>query len=344
MKRSVVILLHLLYWMCFILLLAFIFIAILHSNPVPGKGLGIALYISGIIPGLISFYTFYTLLFSRFLIRKRILAFIAYGILICIISGIIGVFALVLAFGPRMIFLHGLSPAVEIALTIAVMVALPNGAIGMVLKGFIAWYGDIKLKAELNRKNYEIELALIRSHINPHFLFNTINNIDVLIARDAVKASDYLNKLSDIMRFMLYETKAETIEFAKELAYIEKYIALQMIRTSRGDYVNYVIEGNKDGLRIAPFVFIPFIENAFKHAAPVENAIQIKFVIIEGSISFYCENSYSKTSSAELNTGGLGNELIQKRQLLLYPNRHTLNITDTDGIYKVKLTIKANGY
>jgi len=94
-----------------------------------------------------------------------------------LLSGLTGTIALLFVFGPDKLFSAGISPAYEITLAIALMVAVPNGAIGLVLKGFIAWYGDIKLKAELNKKNYETELALIKSHINPHFLFNTINNI-----------------------------------------------------------------------------------------------------------------------------------------------------------------------
>lgn len=148
------------------------------------------------------------------------------------------------------------------------------------MKGFITWYNDIKTKVELTKKNYEMEIALMKAQINPHFLFNTINNIDGLIQEDSDKASEYLNKLSDIMRFMLYETKTEKIYLAKELAYIGKYIELQKIGTSNPGYVKYEVQGEPANLLVEPMLFIPFIENAFKHTDDkrVENAIKIRFV------------------------------------------------------------------
>ncbi len=120
-----------------------------------------------------------------------------------------------------------------------------------------------------------MELALVKSQINPHFLFNTINNIDVLISKDAERASAYLNKLSDIMRFMLYETKPAKIPLPKELTYIEKFIELQKIRTTNEHYVNYSIKGDTANFMIPPMLLISFIENAFKYAdnKKVENAI-----------------------------------------------------------------------
>jgi two-component system LytT family sensor kinase len=340
MKKSVVILLHLLYWMCFILLIAFVLICIQqgrNEHIYPGPHIVIAFYISAIIPGVIAFYSFYTFLFSRFLTQKRIIAFFLYGALMVGLAALGGTTGIAIAFRP-----HFLSPF-PITSAIIIMVAIPNAAIGLVLKGFITWYGDIKLKAELSKKNYETELALVKSHINPHFLFNTINNIDVLIGKDAVKASDYLNKLSDIMRFMLYETKAEKIALEKEQAYIEKYIALQKIRTAKAGYVHYTIEGNMDGIMIEPFLFIPFIENAFKHSSIAENAINIKFVIEKQRLVFYCDNIYNKAATMDLDHGGIGNDLIQKRLSLLYPGRHSLDVTDVNGIYKVKLVINING-
>ena len=186
-----------------------------------------------------------------------------------------------------------------------------------------------------------MELELIKSQINPHFLFNTINNIDVLIAKDAARASAYLNKLSDIMRFMLYETKTEKITLDKELTYIEKYIDLQKIRTSNMNYVNYYVVGDSSNLMIAPMLFIPFIENAFKHTEnkKVENAINIKIIIEKEMIIFDCENYYTKETQVKPDQSGLGNELIQKRLTLLYPNKHTLEIINKNNTYKVKLVL-----
>jgi LytS/YehU family sensor histidine kinase len=212
------------------------------------------------------------------------------------------------------------------------------------MRGFISWYGDIKLKEDLTKKNFEMELALVKSQINPHFLFNTIHNIDILIEKDAKQASAYLNKLSDIMRFMLYETKTEKIFLARELTYIEEYISLQKIRTSNPDYVHYTVNGEAGNLLIEPMLFIPFIENAFKHSENTKsvNTITIQFDIAPGKIIFSCENHYLKHAKNNPAQSGLGNELIKKRLALLYPGSHTLEVNNANEIYKVQVTIRQN--
>jgi LytS/YehU family sensor histidine kinase len=208
------------------------------------------------------------------------------------------------------------------------------------MKGFITWYDDIQLKLELSRKNHEMELALIKAQINPHFLFNTINNIDALIKRDASAASDYLNKLSDIMRFMLYESKTEKIPLTKEISYIDKYIELQKIRTSNANFVKYEVQGDLTTIAIEPMLLIPFIENAFKHSEnkKIREAIKIMIKNHEGKLYFECVNAYSDNQKAP-SQGGLGNELIQRRLELLYPNKHNFEVTNSDGYYRVRLKI-----
>ena len=224
------------------------------------------------------FYSFYTFLFERYFVRKKIGSLCLYGIFAALFCGIVG--TLLANIVLHIVGKEGSHEFLEFVGQIFVITvnAMACGIIGLVMKGFITSYGDIKLKADLENKNNQMELALVKSQINPHFLFNTINNIDVLIEKDAVKASAYLNKLSDIMRFMLYETKEERTPLKQELTYIEKYIDLQRIRTSNPNYVNYNVEGKPDNLVIAPMLFIPFIENAFKHAEnkKIENAINIK--------------------------------------------------------------------
>lgn len=347
MKKSVVVLLHFGYWMIYLLLLitlVFLSFQLVQKGEkiIPFDILPFFIPFA-IIPGLISFYSFYSYLFSRFFSKKKILMLISSGIIVSIISGIIGgiILAIIASFGfGAGIFGNGFRIAVPLLFIMSIN-AFVNGLAGLIMRGFITSYSDIKLKEDLNQKNYEMELTLIKSQINPHFLFNTINNIDVLIEKDAVKASAYLKKLSDIMRFMLFETKTEMIPLSKELSYIEKYVELQKIRTSNLNYVNLLVEGNPDGLLIAPMLFIPFIENAFKYAEnrKIENAININIMIAKETIQFSCENHFSDNSQTKPDQSGLGNELIQKRLALLYPAKHTLEITNINNTYKVKLIL-----
>ena len=294
-----------------------------------------------LVPGLISFYTFYTTLFHRFLYKKKIIQLALAGILVSVASALAGYAVLLfLILRPATAFAGGANATV-IILCIITFGAAINGIIALVMKGFIDWYGDIKFKAALNKKNFDMEMALIRSQLDPHFLFNTINNIDVLIEKDAAKASEYLNKLSGIMRFMLYETKTEKILLTKELLYIEKYLELQKIRTANIEFVKYSVEGNVENIEIAPMLFIPFIENAFKHAdnKKAGNAILIQVAVNDRSILFTCQNSYVATIKGHEKEGGIGNGLIAKRLQLLYPASHALSIVNENNLYVVQLSI-----
>jgi two-component system LytT family sensor kinase len=350
MKKSVVFVLHIGYWLLYLIVLLVLSIFLKNDYQLTSlAGFGIAKFMLAVavIPAMMMFYLSYTFLFFEFLRKKHIFFLFAAGIAIVCISSLTGILIIPLLFGAK--FEPGVPSImkdVELNTDLAKIMLIPlntgiNGVIGLVMKGFITWYEEIKLKEDLNRKNYQMELALVKSQISPHFLFNTINNIDVLIEKDAGKASLYLNKLSDIMRFMLYETKTEEIWLTEELAYIEKYIDLQRIRTTNPDYVKFSVYGDPANITIAPMLFIPFIENAFKYAEhkKQENAIRIRVVIVKDRIGFDCENMFSENPENRPEPGGLGNELIQKRLALLYPGTHSLEITNQNNIYKVTLIL-----
>ena len=118
---------------------------------------------------------------------------------------------------------------------------------------------------ELEQQNTQAELALLRSQINPHFLFNVLNNIHSYVYEDPDKTSFSLIKLSEIMRYMLYETNAPKVLLDQEIDYIQNYLALQRLRLQQGKNIRFNVSGNTAGIRIAPMLFIPFIENTFKH-------------------------------------------------------------------------------
>ena len=291
------------------------------------------------IPALIGFYTSYLLLFNRYLVKKYILKLFVSAIVTGICSAAITELIIHFTF-KKLAANWGVNDIFTMGIFIF-FICIGNGVIALIIKGFINWFNDIKFKLELTRKNYEMELALVKSQINPHFLFNTINNIDVLISTDAARASAYLNKLSDIMRFMLYETKPAKISLHKELTYIEKFIELQKIRTTNEHYINYSIKGDAGNFLIPPMLLISFIENAFKHAEnkKVENAINVHLDIEKEKLMFECENVYNQNTKVIQEQSGLGSDLIIKRLKLLYPKKHTLKITDNNGRYKVALSL-----
>ena len=346
MKKLFVLLLHFGYWLMYLLLISVMFaVANIQIKKAPSFfSVLFPLILLCVVPNLFSFYLSYLFLFPGFLYRKKFAGLLFFGILVCIISAVSGALASVFIFGFDQPIFTDTGEFASFFVSFFLIAAI-HGAIALVIRGFITWYAEIKLKEELSEKNFEMELALIKSQINPHFLFNTINNIDVLITKDSAKASSYLNQLSGILRYMVYETENEKIPLAKELDYIENYLELQKIRTVNPDYVKHEVTGEANNLTIAPMILFPFIENAFKHTENKKNtsSIRIKVSIEKGKLAFECENSYQANADKKHDFGGLGNELIKKRLELLYPGKYSLETSDSGTVYEVKLIIDLVG-
>jgi hypothetical protein len=346
MKRSVIIFVHLGFWLCYFILIGCILAVLFGSKANPDvariQEVFFTLILFAVVPSAISFYGNYYLVFPRINKQKYNFTTILFEILIPLFSGLVGYSSLYSAFGDQC--LSGVegekSNTAGLILFIA-FISFISGVIALVIRGFITWSQELKLKESLKQKTHEMEMALVKSQLDPHFLFNTINNIDVLILKDQQEASDYLNKLSDIMRFMLFETKSEEIPLEKEIEYIEKYIELQKIRTANSNYINYSVTGDPIGKTISPMVFIPFIENAFKHTTnkKIDNAIDIKITISNKHIILDCNNKTDPNRKTEQESNGLGNQLIEKRLNLSYPGKHKLEISNQDNLYKVHLRI-----
>jgi two-component system LytT family sensor kinase len=345
MKKSIVILLHISYWAMYLFLVTMLNMLLRMNNPQATlQNLGLSFLFSplsfgAIIPGLFGFYAGYLLIFNRYLLSKKIPKLFLSTISLSFVFSAITQLIIYLAFNGK-----GVNWSLETCIsmgTFLAFISVAHSSTGMIMQGFIKWFEDIKLKADLNKRNYETEIALLKSQINPHFLFNTINNIDTLIAIDPTSASAYLNKLSDIMRFMLYETQAEKILLSKEIEYIEKYIDLQKIRTSNENFVHFNVSGDASNIYIPSMLFIPFIENAFKHVGSkkTENAINISLQILDKEIIFECQNQFVPGLKFKQEFNGLGNELIKKRIELLYPNSHQLRLINKNNTYKVELKL-----
>lgn len=346
MKKSAIVLVNIGYWACYLILIGVILAMIygtresVEDSQIEGTFITIIFF--ALLPSILAFYSFYFFIFPRFNKQQNIFGSILMALSFALFAGYVGFFILNKMFEGQCLTGSGEGASDPFELTIFIaFIALISGIIALVIRGFITWFNEIKLKDELKQKNHEMEMALVKSQLDPHFLFNTINNIDVLIIKNAEEASDYLNKLSDIMRFMLFETKADEIMLSKEVEYINKYIELQKIRTSNSNYISFTLEGQVGGRVIAPMIFIPFIENAFKHTTnkKLENAISICILIKEESICLVCENKIDPNRKLLQESNGLGNELIMKRLNLIYPKQHLLEVENKDNLYSVHLTI-----
>lgn len=338
MKRIAVLGLHLCYWGMYTLMVILFLVTFFRTAHFPFRWLARGLLLPGgyfFGPGVLAFYLFYTICFPL-LRRKRLITLGVTAILVSLGSAVVTLMVMRWIAGPVVLVRLSWDRLAEIG--VLGFIASVNGVMALVIRGFVSWYGDIWLKELLRRRNTEMELALIKSQLNPHFLFNTLNNIDVLIQKDAVLASEYLNKLSDLLRFLLYEAGTERIPMGQELWYIERYIDLQRIRTAYPDSIRYTVEGEPGHWTVAPMLFLPFIENAFKHAEKkAGDSIRIHFELGPDKILFDCENRMG-----DVGPDGLGNNLIRKRLDLLYPGRHHLAIHAGEGRYKATLILEAN--
>jgi hypothetical protein len=217
---------------------------------------------------------------------------------------------------------------------------------GFLFRLVIQGINDGKARRQLEKDKLTTQLELLKSQINPHFLFNTLNNIDILIKEDPGRASQYLNKLSDILRFSLYETKQESVPMEREVENIRKYIELQKIRTQNTSFAKLSVEGDISRLFIPPMTFLPFIENAFKHSTnkKIENAISIRILADKQSVSFNCKNHCADVFQPDDNSSGLGMNLIRSRFDLLFKDRYSLDNGKTGEWYEVNLKIQLNDH
>jgi hypothetical protein len=197
-------------------------------------------------------------------------------------------------------------------------------------------------KEQLEKQAVEAELFYLKSQINPHFLFNTLNNIHTLVYKQAATAPEAVLRLSSLMRYMIYESNAHTVLLSREMTYLQDYISLQQLRYKNSPVVDLQILGETGRYFIAPLLFIHFLENAYKHSpARLEPGdIQVKVEIKENRLVFSIQNPVvTKHASAFNEPGGIGLPNIRKRLALLYPGQHHLEINNANEIFTVTLTI-----
>ena len=338
MKKSIQIMFHLLFWT----IQSFLIIIIVRLSLAPANmfikdGLSFGFKLLGflyiVLPGALVFYAAY---FSLRFFEKQPIRFLWLAITyLIIISGVTlyDYFDATYYDSSRIDFWGILTTFFHIFYFIV---------FGFLFRTFFEWIKDRKIKAELEKDKIASQLELLKSQINPHFLFNSLNNIDVLIQDEPQKASEYLKKLSEILRFMLYESNTDKIPLTKEIEYIKKYIDLQKIRTSNDNFVKFEISGNASGKYIAPMIFIHFIENAFKYSInkKIENAINIRFDISENQVSFFCKNHNKTLNETNPDKNGLGIKLIKQKLDLIYKKAYNLNVVEEDNWYIVNLEIQ----
>lgn len=277
------------------------------------------------------------LLLPRFFYLKKYVAFFSYVALV--IVGVIVVEELVL----EQIFFPDTKGKRFPGIFYSLLDVLP---VITILSGFkFAWdaLGKQREVDELKTAIKESELQFLKSQINPHFLFNNLNNLYAYAIENSPKTPDIILELSGVLRYMLYECKEQYVPLTKEIEQLQNFIQLSKLQIEERGQVSFVKQDIRPGYQIAPLILSVFIENAFKHST----ASQAEDIIInvtvrlsdQGKLIFWCKNSFQSQSNTESLTKGIGLENVKKRLELLYPNTHELHIQTSNNWFEVDLSI-----
>ena len=211
------------------------------------------------------------------------------------------------------------------------------------LKITAEWFKNERTKREMENQKISAELLNLKSQINPHFLFNSLNSIYSLANKNSDKrTAQTILKLSDMMRYMMYESADNIVALEKEIEYLKNYIELQQIRLKETIPVTFNVSGKIGNKMIAPLLLIPFVENAFKHGISYlhESFISIELNFEENHLNFKTTNSISTDLVEKEKSSGIGLENVRKRLDLLYPQKHKLQTFKSENSFTVKLQIQ----
>ena len=215
-------------------------------------------------------------------------------------------------------------------------------AVGTSIRITDEWYRDEKKHKEMETQKLSAELSLLKSQINPHFFFNTLNSIYSLASRKSSKTPEAIIKLSNLMRYIIYDSDKELVPLQNELDYIRNYVELQRLRFQENVSVLFDVKGEISNKQIEPLLLLPFIENAFKHGIDYTKSCTISIIIrVENNKLFFtAENPIVPNQNmSKDDPSGLGLSNSRKRLLLLYNEKHKLNIHKDPNVFRVELTL-----
>ena len=264
--------------------------------------------------------------------RKKWIVVITIAIVIALIPIIITSFELIKTEEDSVIFLENYPASVRLILLLYYVLLLVLGVFWFI-KQILSFF---RLKNEKSKT----ELMHLKSQVNPHFFFNTLNNLYGLVGTDTKKAQELILKLSDIMRYSIYEGEKEVVIISAEVEYLKNYIELHKMRYHKAIDVKFEVE-IEDDYKVMPLLFIILLENAFKHG--IENLHKNAYVHLSiktqnDEVFFEIENNYDIEQPK--GNHGIGLENLKRRLELVYPKKHTLIVSTSENIYKAQLTLQ----
>ncbi len=335
MQKLLYIVVHLLFWTTFT---ALSWMAI-SANP--GETTFILNHPSAIVLltcwALVNFYTFYFYVQPLFLDSGKFVTYLFISIGLSVISSLVFV-------GSFWIFFESFRPYAIQKFVEGIGGTFLISQCGSLLKGFVNWNESLHQKTELENRSLKNELSMLKAQLSPHFLFNTLNNIDTLIYKSQDEASAMLIRLSELLRYMLYESETKEVLIDKELEYLQQLTDLQKLRFQEREFIELKINNHNSELKIAPLLLLPFVENAFKFVSNAQQlpAIKISIDVEENHIHFRCENYFNASENTSgVNTGGIGLINARRRLELLYPDRFKLAINKINNQFFVDLYLSS---
>ncbi len=225
------------------------------------------------------------------------------------------------------------------------LLSIITAGISTIVKITTDWAKQIRVQQELETRTMQTELNFLKSQINPHFLFNTLNSLYALTLKKSDEAPEVVIKLSEMMRYMLYECNEQQVLLSKEISYIRNYLDLEALRHKKLD-IRFNIDGDAGDLKVAPLIFISFIENAFKHGAAnhiSDGFVHIHIHLENNELNMYVENSKPEkqpTIEHKRKSGGIGLVNVKRRLDILYKDNYHLDLYDNPNTYGVNLWMK----
>lgn len=232
-----------------------------------------------------------------------------------------------------------LRPNKNIFMGVQIIFGILLFTVGASIKLVSEWYKNEKIKALVETQKINTELSFLKNQLNPHFLFNSLNSIYSLANKKSDSTTDAIITLSELMRYMLYETDKQYVPLSKEIDYIKNYISLQNLRLKDSSGVRFNVRGNLEHY-IEPLLLISFIENAFKYGTDYLGKTSITIQIsIENQKLLLNSSNYVSKNEKNRTSSGIGLQNIKSRLNLLYPNSHSLKIEESDKLYSVELVL-----
>ncbi|MEM7572449.1 MAG: histidine kinase [Bacteroidota bacterium] len=333
--KSIVWAVHLVFW-----LLAVMGIFIVYYRLVENAGMALVAASLNLVGLVLLVYGHLYFLVPRFFKRQRYLGYAVSVLLLLLVSSVLRFYL-----GKWVVSLFGwpladwFSPSffgnMVFGGTFFLLLSIPLQLINN-------WYKNQELEQALKTHQLAAELRFLKAQVNPHFLFNALNNIYSLSFTESKQAPGMILKLSDMMSYMLYDCKSELVPLQAEVNYLRNYIDLQQLKKEGEMQIEFSHEDINGAQQITPMLFIPFFENAFKHGNLEDTQqgwLRARMHEADGQLQFEISNSYLEVPKVKTQKGGVGLENVRQRLALLYPDNHQLDISTANGEYRVQLTL-----